>query len=91
MKFTRRAATVGGLGLLAESSLSTSSLADFGGEFLRHRRRTRRFLAGHGRLHLWLSTCDHGDDTPGRHERGATRRHKGADGSVYQSSPIPNP
>jgi len=34
MKFTRRAATVGGLGLLASSSLSTSSLADMGGEFL---------------------------------------------------------
>ena len=28
MKFTRRAAAVGGLGLLASSSLSTSSLAE---------------------------------------------------------------
>jgi hypothetical protein len=34
MKFTRRAATVGGLGLLAGSSLSTSSLAELGGELL---------------------------------------------------------
>ena len=34
MKFTRRTATVGGLGLLASSSLSTSSLADMGGELL---------------------------------------------------------
>ena len=33
-KFTRRAATAGGLGLLAGSSLSTSSLAELGGELL---------------------------------------------------------
>ena len=85
MKFTRRAATVGGLGLLASSSLSTSSLADISWDW----RGTGRFLAGYGRLYLWLSTCDHGDDTPGHHERGATRRHEGADGSDYQASRIP--
>ena len=47
MKFTRRAATVGGLGLLASSSLSTSSLADMGGELLG---------IGEGLEDFWLAT-----------------------------------
>jgi hypothetical protein len=47
MKLTRRAATVGGLGLLAGSSLSTLSLADFGGEFLG---------IGEGLEDFWLAT-----------------------------------
>jgi hypothetical protein len=47
MKFTRRAATVGGLGFLAGSSLSTSSLADMGGEFLG---------IGEGLDDFWLAT-----------------------------------
>ena len=47
MKFTRRAATVGGLGLLAGSSLSTSSLAELGGELLG---------IGEGLEDFWLAT-----------------------------------
>ena len=47
MKFTRRAATVGGLGFLAGSSLSISSLADMGGEF---------FGIGEGLDDFWLAT-----------------------------------
>ena len=47
MKFTRRAATVGGLGFLVGSSLSTSSLADMGGEFLG---------IGEGLGDFWLAT-----------------------------------
>ena len=47
MKFTRRTATVGGLGLLASSSLSTSSLADMGGELLG---------IGEGLEDFWLAT-----------------------------------
>lgn len=46
MKFTRRAATVGGLGL-AGSSLSTSSLAELGGELLG---------IGEGLEDFWLAT-----------------------------------
>ena len=43
MEFTRRATTVGGLGLLASSSLSTSSLADILG-------------IGEGLEDFWLAT-----------------------------------
>ena len=47
MKLTRRAATAGGLSFLASSSLSTSSLADIGGEFLG---------IGEGLEDFWLAT-----------------------------------